>query len=175
MAVIKLAKTIVVKSVHLVVIVIVKDSVVDPVLDVRVLVKKVQQAVIYVWIAQALVMLHVQKPAQALVTLQQRDVPIVRAPVRTYVVEIVQVAAQEHQKQMAAKIVVEPVIQIVQQYVLVQKMPQVQVVKIVVPHVKLHVQQYAREIVQVHVAQAAKKTVLAYVLATAQALVIHLV
>ena len=69
----------------------------------------------------------------------------------------------------------EPVIQIVQQYVLVQKMPQVQVVKIVVPHVKLHVQQYAREIVQVHVAQAAKKTVLAYVLATAQALVIHLV
>ena len=73
------------------------------------------------------------------------------------------------------RIAVEPVIQIVQQYVLIQKVPQVQVVKIVVPHVKLHVQQYAREIVQVHVAQAAKKTVLAYVLATAQALVIHLV
>lgn len=90
MAVNKLAKTIVVKNVHLVVIVIAKDSVVDPVLDARVLVKKVQQAVIYVWIAQALVMLHVQKPAQALVILQQRDVPIVRAPVRTYVVEIVQ-------------------------------------------------------------------------------------
>lgn len=69
----------------------------------------------------------------------------------------------------------EPVIQIVQQYVLVQKMPQVQVVKIVVPHVKLHVQQYAREIVQVHVVQAAKKTALAHVLAPAQALVIQLV
>lgn len=90
MAVIKLAKTIVVKSVHLVVIVIAKDSVVDPVLDARVLVKKVQQVVIYVWIAQALVMLHVQKPAQALATQQQRDVPIVRALVRIYVVEIVQ-------------------------------------------------------------------------------------
>lgn len=175
MAVTKLVKTIVVKNVHLVVIVIAKDSVVDHVLDVQELVKKVQQAVICVWIALVLVMLHVQKPAQALVIQQQRDVPIVRAPVRTYVVEIVQVAAQEHQKQMAAKIVVEPVIQIVQQYVLVQKVPQVQVVKIVVPHAKLHVQQYAREIVQVHVAQvakkaakrAAKKTVLAHVLATA--------
>ena len=138
MAVIKLAKTIVVKSVHLVVIVIAKDSVVDHVLDARVLVKKVQQAVICVLIAQVLVMLHVQKPAQALVTQQQRDVPIVRAPVRTYVVEIVQAAVQEHQKQMAAKIVVEPVIQIVQQYVLIQKVSQVQVVKIVVPHVKIH-------------------------------------
>ena len=53
-------------------------------------------------------------------------------------VEIVQVAVQEHQKQMAAKIVVEPVMQIVQQYVLIQKVPQVQVVKIVVPHVKMH-------------------------------------
>lgn len=119
-------------------IVIAKDSVVDPVLDVRVLVKKVQQAVIYVWIAQALVMLHVQKPAQALVTLQQRDVPIVRALVKTYVVEIVQAVVQEHQKQMAAKIVVEPVIQIVQQYALIQKVSQVQVVKIAVPHVKIH-------------------------------------
>ena len=138
MAVSKLAKTIVVKNVHLVVIVIAKDSVVDHVLDARVLVKKVQQAVICVLIAQVLVMLHVQKPAQALVTQQQRDVPIVRAPVRTYVVEIVQAAVQEHQKQMAAKIVVEPVIQIVQQYVLIQKVSQVQVVKIVVPHVKIH-------------------------------------
>lgn len=138
MAVIKLAKTIVVKSVHLVVIVIAKDSVVDPVLDARVLVKKVQQAVICALIARVLVMLHVQKPAQALVILQQRDVPIVRAPVRTYVVEIVQAVVQEHQKQMAAKIVVEPVIQIVQQYVLIQKVSQVQVVKIVVPHVKIH-------------------------------------
>ena len=138
MAVIKLAKTIVVKSVHLVVIVIAKDSVVEPVLDARVLVKKVQQAVICALIARVLVMLHVQKPAQALVILQQRDVPIVRAPVRTYVVEIVQAVVQEHQKQMAAKIVVEPVIQIVQQYVLIQKVSQVQVVKIVVPHVKIH-------------------------------------
>lgn len=48
MAVNKLAKTIVVKNVHLVVIVIARAIVVDPVLDVRVLVKKVQQAVIYV-------------------------------------------------------------------------------------------------------------------------------
>lgn len=71
-------------------IVIVKGSVVDHVLDARVPVKKVQQAVIYVWIALVLVMLHVQKPAQALVTLQQKDVPIVRALVRIYVVEIVQ-------------------------------------------------------------------------------------
>lgn len=175
MAVNKLAKTIVVKNVHLVVIVIARAIVVEHVLDVQEPVKKVQQAVICVWIALVLVMLHVQRPAQALVIQQQRDVPIVRAPVRTYVVEIVQVAAQEHQKQMAAKIVVEPVIQIVQQYVLIQKVPQVQVVKVVIPHVILHVQQYAREIVQVHVAQAAKKTVLAHVLATAQALVIHLV
>ena len=138
MAVNKLAKTIVVKNVRLVVIVIARAIVVDPVLDARVLVKKVQQAVICALIARVLVMLHVQKPAQALVILQQRDVPIVRALVRTYVVEIVQVAAQEHQKQMAAKIVVEPVIQIVQQYVLIQKVSQVQVVKIVVPHVKIH-------------------------------------
>lgn len=65
--------------------------------------------------------------------------------------------------------------QIVQQYVLVQKVPQIQVVKIAVPHAKLHVQQYAREIVQVHVVQAAKKTALAHVLAPAQALVIQLV
>lgn len=92
MAVTKLAKTIVVKNVHLVVIVIAKDSVVDHVLDARVLVKKVQQAVICARIALVLVMLHVQRPAQALVIQQQRDVPIVQAPVRTYVVEIVQVA-----------------------------------------------------------------------------------
>lgn len=138
MAVTKLAKTIVVKNVHLVVIVIAKDSVVDHVLDVQEPVKKVQQVVICVWIALVLVMLHVQRHVQALVIQQQRDVPIVRAPVRTYVVEIAQVAVQEHQKQMAAKIVVEPVIQIVQQYVLIQKVPQVQVVKIVVPHVKIH-------------------------------------
>ena len=45
--------------------------------------------------------------------------------------------------------------------------------KIVVPHVKLHVQQYAREIVQVHVVQAAKKAVLVHVLALVQALVIQ--
>lgn len=90
MAATRPAKTIVVRSVHLVVIVIVKGSVVDHVLDARVPVKKVQQAVIYVWIALVLVMLHVQKPAQALVTLQQKDVPIVRALVRIYVVEIVQ-------------------------------------------------------------------------------------
>ena len=32
----------------------------------------------------------------------------------------------------------EPVIQIVQQYVLIQKVPQVQVAKIAVPHVKIH-------------------------------------
>lgn len=138
MAATRPAKTIVVRSVHLVVIVIAKDSVVDPVLDVRVLVKKVQQAVICARIARVLVMLHVQKPAQALVILQQRDVPIVRALVKTYVVEIVQAVVQEHQKQMAAKIVVEPVIQIVQQYALIQKVSQVQVVKIAVPHVKIH-------------------------------------
>lgn len=138
MAVIKLAKTIVVKSVHLVVIVIARAIVVEHVLDVQEPVKKVQQAVICVLIALVLVMLHVQKPAQALVTLQQRDVPIVRALVRIYVVEIVQAAVQEHQKQMAAKIVVEPVIQIVQQYVLIQKVSQVQVVKIAVAHVKIH-------------------------------------
>lgn len=138
MVVIKLAKTIVVKSVHLVVIVIARAIVVEHVLDVQEPVKKVQQAVICVLIALVLVMLHVQKPAQALVTLQQRDVPIVRALVRIYVVEIVQAAVQEHQKQMAAKIVVEPVIQIVQQYVLIQKVSQVQVVKIAVAHVKIH-------------------------------------
>lgn len=138
MAVIKLAKTIVVKSVHLVVIVIARAIVVEHVLDVQEPVKKVQQAVICVLIALVLVMLHVQKPAQALVTLQQRDVPNVRALVRIYVVEIVQAAVQEHQKQMAAKIVVEPVIQIVQQYVLIQKVSQVQVVKIAVAHVKIH-------------------------------------
>lgn len=138
MAVSKLAKTIVVKNVHLVVIVIARAIVVDPVLDARVLVKKVQQAVICARIARVLVMLHVQKPAQALVILQQRDVPIVRALVKTYVVEIVQAVVQEHQKQMAAKIVVEPVIQIVQQYALIQKVSQVQVVKIAVPHVKIH-------------------------------------
>lgn len=92
MAVTKLAKTIVVKNVHLVVIVIAKDSVVDHVLDVQEPVKKVQQVVICVWIALVLVMLHVQRHVQALVIQQQRDVPIVRAPVRTYVVEIAQVA-----------------------------------------------------------------------------------
>lgn len=69
----------------------------------------------------------------------------------------------------------EPVIQIVQQYVLIQKVPQVQVVKIVVPHVKIHVQQYAWEIVQELVVQAARKTVLVHVLAPVQALVIQLV
>lgn len=69
----------------------------------------------------------------------------------------------------------EPVIQIVQQYVLIQKVPQVQVVKIVVPHVKIHVQQYAWEIVQELVVQAARKTVLVHVLAPVQALVIHIV
>lgn len=69
----------------------------------------------------------------------------------------------------------EPVIQIVQQYVLIQKVPQVQVVKIVVPHVKLHVQQYAREIVQVHVVQAAKKAVLVHVLAPVKTLAIKIV
>lgn len=92
MAVTKLAKTIVVKNVHLVVIVIAKDSVVDHVLDVQEPVKKVQQVVICVWIALVLVMLHVQRHVQALVIQQQRDVPIARAPVRTYVVEIAQVA-----------------------------------------------------------------------------------
>lgn len=138
MAATRPAKTIVVRSVHLVVIVIARAIVVEHVLDARVPVKKVQQAVICVLIALVLVMLHVQKPAQALVTLQQRDVPIVRALVRIYVVEIVQAAVQEHQKQMAAKIVVEPVIQIVQQYVLIQKVSQVQVVKIAVAHVKIH-------------------------------------
>lgn len=105
MAVIKLAKTIVVKNVHLVVIVIARAIVVEHVLDVQEPVKKVQQAVICVWIALALVMLHVQKPAQALVILQQRDVPIVRAPVRTYVVEIVQgLAVQDAKKAVLAHV-----------------------------------------------------------------------
>lgn len=150
MAVTKLAKTIVVKNVHLVVIVIAKDSVVDHVLDVQEPVKKVQQVVICVWIALVLVMLHVQKPAQALVTLRLKDVQTVQEIVRGCVLETVQAVARDLQQKKVA-------------------------VLIVAYHVKIHVQQYAWEIVQVHVAQDVKRAVLVHVLAPAQALVIQLV
>lgn len=131
-------------------IVIVKGSVVDHVLDARVPVKKVQQAVIYVWIALVLVMLHVQKPAQALVTLRLKDVQTVQEIVRGCVLETVQAVARDLQQKKVA-------------------------VLIVAYHVKIHVQQYAWEIVQVHVAQDVKRAVLVHVLAPAQALVIQLV
>ena len=104
MAVTKLAKTIVVKNVHLVVIVIAKDSVVEHVLDVQEPVKKVQQAVICVWIALVLVMLHVQKPAQALVILRLKDVQTVQEIVRGCVLETVQAVVRDlQQKKVAVK------------------------------------------------------------------------
>ena len=148
MAATRPAKTIVVRSVHLVVIVIVKGSVVDHVLDARVPVKKVQQAVICVLIALVLVMLHVQKPAQALVTLRLKDVQTVQEIVRGCVLETVQAVARDLQQKKVA-------------------------VLIVAYHVKIHVQPYAWEIVQGLAVQDAKKAVLAHVLALVQALVIQ--